>query len=389
MDYTSQSGPTYLGNIISAADNEAIYDENVKLILADKSVLSWILRRCTNEFASESLDTIRACIDGEPAVDQLLVAPHLTNMQKRHTDRLETLSQEDTSPSEGKITFDVRFKVRVPGSDTRIEMIINVEAQKDYYPGYPLVSRGIFYASRMISAQLNKDFAAPDYGRIKSVYEYLIDTVEYNAGAPDNQCVQSALLNHQSVCAGYAKAFQYICHRMGYFCTYVTGSIRGGGDHAWNIVRIDGNYYHVDVTWGDPVFAEAWEDGTGITVMNYNYLCCTDDEILVTHVPDVDVELPDCTDSSYNYYRINNMYYETWDYDRIYNVLMDSVRSGAPCTVMKFATQEAYETAKTELFTNKLYYDADQYLMQQHGVSTWNNRYATDDEFRVITIQWL
>ena len=118
MDYTSQSGPTYLGNIISAADNEAIYDENVKLILADKSVLSWILRRCTNEFASESLDTIRACIDGEPAVDQLLVAPHLTNMQKRHTDRLETLSQEDTSPSEGKITFDVRFKVRVPGSDT-------------------------------------------------------------------------------------------------------------------------------------------------------------------------------------------------------------------------------------------------------------------------------
>ena len=174
MDYTSQSGPTYLGNIISAADNEAIYDENVKLILADKSVLSWILRRCTNEFASESLDTIRACIDGEPAVDQLLVAPHLTNMQKRHTDRLETLSQEDTSPSEGKITFDVRFKVRVPGSDTRIEMIINVEAQKDYYPGYPLVSRGIFYASRMISAQLNKDFVVPDYGRIKKVYSIWI-----------------------------------------------------------------------------------------------------------------------------------------------------------------------------------------------------------------------
>ena len=228
-----------------------------------------------------------------------------------------------------------------------------------------------------------------DYGRIKSVYEYLIDTVEYNAGAPDNQCVQSALLNHQSVCAGYAKAFQYICHRMGYFCTYVTGSIRGGGDHAWNIVRIDGNYYHVDVTWGDPVFAEAWEDGTGITVMNYNYLCCTDDEILVTHVPDVDVELPDCTDSSYNYYRINNMYYETWDYDRIYNVLMDSVRSGAPCTVMKFATQEAYETAKYELFTNRMYYDADQYLMQAYGASTWNNRYSVDDDFRVITIQWI
>lgn len=170
MDSPSKSKSTYLGNIISAVDNEAIYDENVKLILADKNVLAWILRRCTSEFASESLDTIRACIDGEPAVNQLLVTPHLTNEQARHTDRLETLSQEDTSPSEGNIAFDVHFKVRVPGSEDRIELIINVEAQKDYYPGYPLVSRGIFYAARMISAQLNKDFNAPDYGRIKKVY---------------------------------------------------------------------------------------------------------------------------------------------------------------------------------------------------------------------------
>ncbi|HCI74448.1 MAG TPA: hypothetical protein DHV42_07945 [Lachnospiraceae bacterium] len=228
-----------------------------------------------------------------------------------------------------------------------------------------------------------------DYGRIKSVYEYLINMVEYNAGAPDNQCIQSALLNHQSVCAGYAKAFQYICHRMGYFCTYVTGKITGGGDHAWNIVRIDGNYYQVDVTWGDPVFAGTMEDGTGITLMNYNYLCCTDDEIKTTHTPESAVSFPPCTDGSYNYYKINGMYYENWDRDVIYNALMASVQNGESAIVMKFGTQEAYDTAKYELFTNRLYYDADQYLMQVNGVSSWNNRYSMDDEFRVITIQWL
>ena len=228
-----------------------------------------------------------------------------------------------------------------------------------------------------------------DYGRIKSVYEYLINTVEYNAGAPDNQCIQSALLNHQSVCAGYAKAFQYICHRMGYFCTYVTGKIIGGGDHAWNIVRIGDNYYQVDVTWGDPVFAGSMEDGTGITLMNYNYLCCTDQEILTTHTPEGLVTFPPCTDDSYNYYKINGMYYESWDKDVIYQALMDSVHNGEAAIVMKFGTQEAYDTAKYELFTNRLYYDADLYLMETHGVSSWNNRYATDDEFLVITIQWL
>ena len=83
------------------------------------------------------------------------------------------------------------------------------------------------------------------------------------------------------------------------------------------------------------------------------------------------------------------MYYENWDSDVIYNAMMESVRNGESTIVMKFGTQDAYERAKVELFTNKLYYDADQYLMEQYGVSTWNNRYATDDEFRVITIQWL
>ena len=67
-----------------------------------------------------------------------------------------------------------------------------------------------------------------DYGRIKSVYEYLINQVDYDVNAPSSQCAQSALLYHKSVCAGYAKAFQYILHRMGYFCTYVTGKIKDG-----------------------------------------------------------------------------------------------------------------------------------------------------------------
>ena len=98
---------------------------------------------------------------------------------------------------------------------------------------------------------------ASDYEKIKYVYEYLINTTDYDAGSPNNQNIQSALLGHNSVCAGYSKAFQYILHRMGMFCTYVTGKTTDGSDHGWNMVRIDGVYYHVDVTWGDPVFVNA------------------------------------------------------------------------------------------------------------------------------------
>lgn len=227
-----------------------------------------------------------------------------------------------------------------------------------------------------------------DYQKIKQVYEYLIDMVDYDGSSPDNQNIQSALLHHRSVCAGYAKAFQYILHRMGMFCTYVTGSTVSGGDHGWNIVRIDGNYYHVDVTWGDPVFVNTQEaSGTG-GAMNYNYLCCTDAELYKTHIPKASVPLPECIDDSYNYYKRNNMYYEYFDYDTIYNVLMNSVWSDESSVVMKFGSAEAYETAKYEMFQNKMLSDAGQYLMSVYGGNTWNYRYNTDDDFNLITIYW-
>ena len=229
---------------------------------------------------------------------------------------------------------------------------------------------------------------ASDYQKIKFVYEYLINTTDYNSSSPDNQNIQSALLGHSSVCAGYSKAFQYILHRMGMFCTYVTGKTSDGGDHGWNIVRIDGVYYHVDVTWGDPVFVNQTGEPGSSSLMNYNYLCCTDSEIYKTHIPDVSVPLPECSDDSYNYYKRNGLYYEYFDYDTIYNALMNSVWSDESYIVMKFGSEDAYNSARYELFQNNMLNDAGQYLMRVYGTSTWNYRYHTDDEFCLITIYW-
>ena len=228
---------------------------------------------------------------------------------------------------------------------------------------------------------------ASDYDKIKFVYEYIIDSTEYDASGADNQNIQSVLLNRRSVCAGYAKAFQYVLNRMGLFCTYITGTIKGGGDHGWSMVRIDGQYYYVDVTWGDPVFANQM-DGAASHAMNYNYLCCTEKDLFKTHTPDGSILLPPCTSDDYNYYIRNNMYYETFDYDTVYNRVMESVWAGEENIVMKFGSGDAYEQAKYELFQGGLLNDAGQYLMEINGVSQWNYRYNTDETFCLITIYW-
>ncbi|MCD7745395.1 MAG: hypothetical protein LUI13_08970 [Lachnospiraceae bacterium] len=253
-------------------------------------------------------------------------------------------------------------------------------------------------------AQIPSD--ATDYEKIKSVYEYIIDTTDYDADSVDSQNIQSALLYHSSVCAGYSKAFQYILHRMGLFCTYITGTTTNGGDHGWNMVRIvdteqseetlagipaieaEEAYYYVDVTWGDPVFASGMGDYDTESTINYNYLCCTEYDLFKTHVPDGSIALPECTSDAYDYYKRNGCYYERFDWDTIYQALMESVQAGESRIMMKFGSEEAYQEAQTELFEGTLLSDAGQYLMRQNGVTSWNYRYHTDDNFYLVTIYW-
>ncbi len=85
----------------------------------------------------------------------------------------------------------------------------------------------------------------------KYVHDYLLEHVSYVEGANLNQSAYSALVNKESVCAGYARAFQYLMMKLGIACYYCVGEANGV-DHSWNIVIIDGIAYNVDVAWDDP-----------------------------------------------------------------------------------------------------------------------------------------
>lgn len=87
-----------------------------------------------------------------------------------------------------------------------------------------------------------------DYEKEKYVYNALLDCVEYDESAQLHQSPYSALVYGKSVCAGYARAYQYIMLKLGVPTYYCTGEAEG---HAWNIVKLDNGYYNVDVSWAD------------------------------------------------------------------------------------------------------------------------------------------
>ncbi len=102
------------------------------------------------------------------------------------------------------------------------------------------------YASKIISEANKLD---SNYDKEKYIHDAVIELVEYDENASMTQSAYSALVNHKSVCAGYAKTFQYLMTRIGIPTYYVTGTSEG--NHAWNIVMLDDEYYNVDLTWDD------------------------------------------------------------------------------------------------------------------------------------------
>lgn len=156
-----------LSEHITAADSGAAYDAACKRLLANKNILAWILKCCLEEYRECSVEEIaEKYIEGTPQIAQEAVNPD----EVAGSERIRGIQTEDSSICEGTITYDIRFLAAVPGTDEAIRLIINVEAQNDFYPGYPIIKRGIYYCGRMISSQYGTEFTAPQYSKIKKVY---------------------------------------------------------------------------------------------------------------------------------------------------------------------------------------------------------------------------
>ncbi len=159
---------TFLKASLDSANDKAKYNENVKMILSDRSILAWILKYSAEEYRECSIDEIRSCIEGTPQVAPVSVMPGSTQL-----DKILGLNTENEIPNEGKVTFDIVFYALRPKTRARTQIFINVEGQKDGSPGYDLVPRGIFYCARIISSQMNAVISAEDYA-VRKVYSIWI-----------------------------------------------------------------------------------------------------------------------------------------------------------------------------------------------------------------------
>lgn len=211
-----------------------------------------------------------------------------------------------------------------------------------------------------------------DYEKIKYVYDYLIRNNEYVQDSENNQNILSVVLNGETVCQGYTKVMQLILNKMGIFCTLVNGTACGRngipdaddlkdaenaewGGHVWNIVRCNGLYYNLDVTWGDAAITLMNQDGTvskDIDV-NYEFFLVDDASLVHTHDPDPVVPMPRCISMEDNYYHHEGVYFTSVDDAQLSRAFESALSSGNTHVFIKASDEEVFGQLERYLFEDQ------------------------------------
>ena len=151
-----------------------------------------------------------------------------------------------------------------------------------------------------------------EYAKEEFIHDYLATNIAYYnyTNYEDIPTIKhtayAALVDKSAVCDGITKAFQLLLAHNGIDTIFVTGSTEGVA-HAWCKVKIDGDYYNVDVT------SDKTLNDQNRNLVIHSYFNVTDAELLKTHTIDKNDTLPQCIATKYNYYTYNDYVIEPID----------------------------------------------------------------------------
>lgn len=222
---------------------------------------------------------------------------------------------------------------------------------------------------------------ASEYDKVKQVFEYLVDTVTYSADTTNSGNIYGALVEKKARCEGYTRAAQYLLNRLGIFATITLGRTMDGQMHSWNLIWLEGAFYYMDVTWGDPSFSEGEENAIP-GYRNYAYLCATTAEIeLSREIDETYAAMPECTEESCSYFvKTGRLLKEVPG--EVGSIIADSYRAGEKYVPLRFSSDELYKQAVSDLLEEQEILS----ILKQEGIQQQQFRYITDDVMRTITL---
>ncbi len=211
-------------------------------------------------------------------------------------------------PDEWKKWFDGVEKVTV--EYTMAQDGFNVFVTLSYWDNYPIVATFQNNDTTILSATQLELFdkycdilgactsnSYTDYENELAIHDYLVSNIEYGGEEQGAYTAYDALINGKAVCSGYVEAYQTLLDMLGIECRTIKGT-GTAQDHSWNMVKLDGEWYHVDVTWDDPI------DGDGS--ISHKYFNVTDSDMALDHIWNAE-DYPKAEGTQYAYYVMSGM----------------------------------------------------------------------------------
>ena len=165
---------TSIANTLDFAGEEALLDRQAKRFFSHEAVLAPLMRMCIPEFAGFSDEyIIRNCFEEKPEISSFPVNQD-EGVRLDGNQRITQMNSEDSAVGERTIHYDIRFTAKLPNNGALIKLIFNIEIQVDDQLKYKVVTRGIYYGARLISAQYGTVFTNQDYHKLQKVYSIWI-----------------------------------------------------------------------------------------------------------------------------------------------------------------------------------------------------------------------
>ena len=212
-------------------------------------------------------------------------------------------------------------------------------------------------ATQRILSKLKSD--ATDYEKVLYLHDYIIDNTVYDTESADmvinkeedipqenrnSTGIYGSLVKGKAICSGYSAVFKYLADKLGLEGIRVSGTNKITGEsHQWNCVKVDGDFYHIDLTWDDKLSENPNEH-----LRDYEYFLINDEDLVLTHIISEGQNVPKCTATKYNYFIYNGLYMEKYDFVTFLNVL--SAKLPVKEISFKFGSAKECKKAYDELF---------------------------------------
>ncbi len=280
------------------------YDDVVKTMINFEKK-SFVPKNISNEDYVRVLETVRC--------EQLM----LFYLQNRYSGDFNA----------GADAYEMNFIYKYSIKEVNIMLMETEEAAKDIVSGI--------------------DSGMSDYEKLKYFHDYLVLNCKSSTDDAYADSIYGALVRKKALCEGFAKAFSYLCNIAEIENMIVTGYT--DVPHMWNMVKLGGSWYHVDVGWDKPseALTERYPD-----MVLYQYFLTSDPVIENTRIiGNIQGEPPVADSDEYSYFSYENKYAES--YDQVLEIIEDSCRkcidAGDKYFMLKLDTSNLYLQTASDL----------------------------------------